>query len=123
MDDVHRDSVLHPAAVVIPAVFAAGERECISGKALIEALVCGYKVVIRVGEKVGRSHYFFWHNTSTCGPFASAAGVGKILGLTVNQYVYALGNGGSQSSRLWESLTDGANTTKLLHTGMPPRTV
>lgn len=116
MDDVHRDSVLHPATVVISAVFASGERECVSGKSLIEAIVCGYEVMIRVGEGVGRSHYLFWHNTSTCGPFGSAAGVGKILGLTAGQFVHALGNAGSQSSGLWEFLSNGTNT-KLLHTG------
>ncbi len=116
MDDVHRDSVLHAAAVVIPAVFAVAEREGASGKALIEAIVSGYEVMIRVGEGVGRSHYWFWHNTSTCGTFGSAAGVGKILGLEAEQYVHALGNAGSQSSGLWEFLIDGANT-KLLHTG------
>jgi len=116
MDDVHRDSVLHPAAVVISAVFAVGERERASGRSVIEALVSGYEVMIRVGEGVGRSHYWFWHNTSTCGTFGSAAGVGKILGLDAKQYVHALGNAGSQSSGLWEFLIDGANT-KLLHTG------
>ena len=116
MDDVHRDSVVHAATVVIPAVFAVGEREHATGKRLIEAMVSGYEVMIRVGEGVGRSHYWFWHNTSTCGTFGSAAGVGKILGLNVDQYMHALGNAGSQSSGLWEFLTDGANT-KLLHTG------
>jgi 2-methylcitrate dehydratase PrpD len=116
MDDVHRDSVLHAAAVVIPAVFAVGEREGASGASLIEAIVSGYDVMIRVGEGVGRSHYWFWHNTSTCGTFGAAAGVGKILDSSIDQYVYALGNAGSQSSGLWEFLEDGANT-KLLHTG------
>jgi 2-methylcitrate dehydratase PrpD len=116
LDDVHRDSVLHPASVVISAVYASGEREKVSGKSLIEAIVTGYEIMIRAGEGVGRSHYWFWHNTSTCGTFGAVAGVGKILGLTVDQYVHALGNAGSQSAGLWEFLTDGANT-KLLHTG------
>lgn len=116
MDDVHRDSVLHPASVVISAVYAAGERERVSGKSLIEAIVTGYEIMIRTGEGVGRSHYWFWHNTSTCGTFGAAAGVGKLLGLTTDQHVHALGNAGSQSGGLWEFLADGANT-KLLHTG------
>jgi 2-methylcitrate dehydratase PrpD len=106
MDDIHRDSVVHVAAVVIPAVFSVGERECATGKRLIEAIVSGYEVAIRVGEGVGRSHYWFWHNTSTCGTFGSAAGVGKILGLNSDQYIHAFGNAGSQSSGLWEFLTD-----------------
>ena len=116
MDDVHRDSVLHPASVVISAVFASAERERVSGKLLIESIVTGYEIMIRAGEGVGRSHYWFWHNTSTCGTFGATAGVGKMLGLTVDQHVHALGNAGSQSAGLWEFLADGANT-KLLHTG------
>jgi len=116
IDDVHRDSVTHPACVVIPAVIAIGEREDIDGRKLIEAVVAGYEVMIRVGEAVGRSHYRFWHNTSTCGTFGASAGAGKILNLTKNQFVYALGNAGSQSSGLWEFLEDGADT-KFMHAG------
>lgn len=116
MDDVHRDSVTHPACVVIPAVFAVGEREKIGGKKLIEAIVSGYEIMIRVGEAVGRSHYTTWHNTSTCGTFGAAAGAGKVLGLTRDQHVHALGNAGSQSAGLWEFLEDGADT-KFMHAG------
>ncbi|HIC86140.1 MAG TPA: MmgE/PrpD family protein, partial [Desulfobacterales bacterium] len=32
MDDLHRESVLHPAAAILPAVFAAAEREKVSGR-------------------------------------------------------------------------------------------
>jgi 2-methylcitrate dehydratase PrpD len=116
IDDVHQESITHPACVVIPAVIAVGERENIGGRDIIEAVVAGYEMMIRVGEAVGRSHYQFWHNTSTCGTFGASAGAGKILGLSECEYVHALGNAGSQSSGLWEFLEDGANT-KFMHAG------
>jgi 2-methylcitrate dehydratase PrpD len=68
MDDLHRESILHPAAAILPAVLAAGERERISGKDLIVAISVGYEVGIRVALAVGPSHYRFWHTTATCGP-------------------------------------------------------
>lgn len=116
MDDVHCGSVTHPACVVISAAVAVGEREGIHGSRLIEAIVAGYDAMIRVGEAVGKSHYRLWHNTSTCGTFGSAVSAGKALGLTVSQYMDALGNAGSQAAGLWEFLEDGANT-KFMHAG------
>src|SRR3712207_5087636 len=69
MDDVDRASVIHPAAVVVPAALAVAERIGASGRDLLAAVVLGYEVAIRVGESVGKTHYFHWHNTSTCGVF------------------------------------------------------
>ena len=73
MDDVHRASVLHPGATVIPAALAVAQREQRSGLDFLTAVILGYEVCIRIGEAVGRSHYYYWHNTSTCGVFGAAA--------------------------------------------------
>jgi 2-methylcitrate dehydratase PrpD len=115
-DDVHRSAVLHPAVVVIPAALAVAERLGSSGIDLLTAIVLGYEVIIRVGESVGRSHYYFWHNTSTCGTFGSTAAAGWLLGLSQRQMVWALGNAGSLSSGLWQFNEDGA-MAKHLHAG------
>jgi 2-methylcitrate dehydratase PrpD len=39
MDDLHRESILHPAAAIIPAVLAAAQRDHASGKQLLAALL------------------------------------------------------------------------------------
>lgn len=116
MDDVHKGSVLHPAAPVIASALAAAEAHKKTGKELIEAIVAGYDVVMRIGEAVSPSHYYFWHTTGTCGTFGAAVSAGKLLGLTKGQMVNALGNAGSQASGLWQFIEDNA-MTKYLHCG------
>jgi 2-methylcitrate dehydratase PrpD len=116
MDDLHRASVVHPAAPIIPAALAVAEREGTSGLDFLTAVVLGYEVAIRIGEAVGRSHYRFWHNTATCGVFGAAAAAGWLLGLDAEQMVWALGNAGTMAAGLWEFIADGA-MSKHLHAG------
>lgn len=116
IDDVHCGSIIHAGAAVIPAALAAAEMVHASGRKLIESIVVGYEVAIRIGECVTPSHYYFWHNTGTCGTFGSCAAAGKLLGLNREQMVWALGNAGTQAAGLWEFLADGA-MSKHLHPG------
>jgi len=115
-DDVHRGAVIHPATVVIPAALAVAERMGSSGRDLLTSIVLGYEVAIRVGESVGNSHYYYWHNTSTCGPFGAAAAAGWLLRLSQQQMTWALGNAGSLSCGLWQFNEDGA-MAKHMHAG------
>ncbi|MHB1418170.1 MAG: MmgE/PrpD family protein [Bacillota bacterium] len=116
LDDVHKASILHAAAAIIPAALAVAESRGASGQDLINAIVCGYEVAIRIGEAITPSHYRYWHTTGTCGTFGAAIAAGKILGLDQQQMIHALGSAGTQASGLWEFLTDGA-MSKHLHPG------
>jgi 2-methylcitrate dehydratase PrpD len=116
LDDLHRPSTLHAGAPVIAAALAATEREGSSGRRLIEALVVGYEVAIRIAEAVNPSHYRFWHNTATCGMFGAAAAVAKVLTLDRDVFVHAMGSAGTLAAGLWEFLKEGA-MSKHLHTG------
>jgi 2-methylcitrate dehydratase PrpD len=116
MDDLHRESVLHPAAAVMPALLAVAERQRASGKDLMVAISCGYEVAIRAAIGVGTSHYHFWHTTGTCGTFGAAAGSAKLLDLDEDQFVHALGSAGTQAAGLWEFLSESA-MSKVLHPG------
>jgi len=116
MDDLHKPSVLHPAAPVIPAALAVAERDGIAGPEFLTAIVAGYEVAIRAGEALGPSHYHFWQTTATCGVFGAATAAGKLLRLTPEQLVWALGSAGTQSAGLWEFLVEGA-MSKQLHLG------
>ena len=113
MDDLHKASILHPAAPVIPAALAMAEREGASGREFLAAVVVGYEVAIRVGEAMGPSHYRFWHTTGTCGTFGAAAATAKILGLSKPEAAMALGSAGTQAAGLWEFLSDGAMSKQL----------
>ncbi len=114
-DDVHNGSVFHPAAVVFPAVLAMAEAEQSSGRRVLEAVVAGYEVGIRVGECLGRSHYAVFHTTGTAGTLAAAAAVGKLLNLDEEALNHALGTAGTQAAGLWEFLKDAADS-KQVHT-------
>lgn len=117
MDDLDRTSVTHPGTVIIPAALAIAQREGRGGRDLLHAIVAGYEVGIRIGEAVGRKHYFHFHNTATCGIFGSTAAAGWLLGLSREQLVWALGNAGTMAAGLWEFNTDG-DMSKHLHAGM-----
>ncbi|MFO7971699.1 MAG: MmgE/PrpD family protein [Desulfobacterales bacterium] len=116
MDDLHRQSIFHPAAAILPAVFAAGEKVHASGRDLILGIVTGYETGIRAALAAGKSHYEYWHTTATCGTFGAAAGAAKVLNLGTDPFVWALGSAGTQSAGLWEFLTEGA-MSKQLHAG------
>ena len=115
IDDLHKDSVTHPGCVVIPLAWHLADREALSGREFLMAVLHGYEAMTRVGMAVGPAHYKVWHNTSTCGPFGAAMAAATLLGLDNEQAVWALGNAGSQSCGVWQFLPDGA-MRKHLHT-------
>jgi 2-methylcitrate dehydratase PrpD len=115
-DDVHKGSTLHPAAPVIPAVLAVAEREHASGRDFLLAVALGYDAALRIGEAVNPSHYRFWHPTGTAATFGAAAAAGRLVKLTPELMVDALGSAGTQAAGLWEFNADGA-MSKHLHPG------
>jgi 2-methylcitrate dehydratase PrpD len=118
MDDVNNEASLHPGVAIFPAAFAACEMANKSGKRLIEGVVLGYDVMIRLGKALGpKEHYGRgFHPTGTCGTFGATAAVAKILGLSETQIVNAFGIAGSQAAGSMEFLAQGA-WTKRMHPG------
>ena len=116
LDDVHTASKTHGSASLIPAAWSCAEYLGKSGKDFLLAVVCGYETVNRVGMAFGVSSHRNrgWHATATCGVFGCAAACAKLLGLTTDQIVSALGMAGTQSSGVWAFLGDGSNC-KILH--------
>jgi 2-methylcitrate dehydratase PrpD len=114
MDDMHRQAILHPGPVVIPALAGLARGGMEAGRAL-DAVVRGYEAMIRVGRAVGPRHYFHWHNTATAGVFGAAAACAEALALTREQAVWALGNAGTQAAGLWQVRLEPV-MSKQLHT-------
>jgi 2-methylcitrate dehydratase PrpD len=117
-DDTHAESLVHPTAVVLPAVLAVGQQLAASGAEVLAAALVGYETVCRLGA--GSPHGFHargLHATAACGTFAAAAAAGRLLGLDEAQMVNALGIAGSCSGGLLEFLATGAST-KQLHPGL-----
>ena len=103
-DDTHLKTIIHPAGPVASAILAYAEMKPVTGKAFLDALVVGIETECRIGNAVYPNHYDAgWHITGTCGPFGAAAAAGKLMGLTEQQMVYALGLAASQPVGLRES--------------------
>jgi 2-methylcitrate dehydratase PrpD len=117
MDDDHREAIMHPGAVVIPAALAVAESESKSGKHLIEAVLAGYEIAIRVGAGLlGKAMFTGWHPTGTCGVFGAAIAAAKLMDLDEEGLTNTLNIAGSLSSGLFEFKADGS-WTKRFHAG------
>lgn len=103
-DDTHLKTIIHPAGPVVSAILALSQYRPVSGKEFLNALILGVETECRIGNSVYPNHYDVgWHITGTAGVFGAAAAAGKLLGLTEQQMVWALGLAASQPVGLRES--------------------
>ena len=102
-DDTHLKTVIHPSGPVASAILALSERRPVEGEAFLHAFILGVEVECRIGNSVYPEHYDVgWHITGTAGVFGAAAAAGKLLGLSEQQLVWALGIAATQASGLRE---------------------
>lgn len=115
LDDVHTRSKTHIGAVVLPAAWTLAESLGATGEEFLESVIAGYEVMARIGKGFGVSSHRQkgWHVTGTAGTFGAAAASAKLLKLSVEQTISALGMAGTQSSGLWAFLDAGASCKKL----------
>lgn len=100
-DDTSMEFGGHPSVTLFPALLALAEWKRQSGRDFITAYVPGFEMGCRVNLGATPTHYLAgWHATSTIGHFSAAAGAGKLLGLTPEQLVFALGTAGTQAAGL-----------------------
>ena len=115
LDDVHTKSKAHIGTVVVPAAMSCASMLGSTGKELAVAVAAGYEVTARIAMAFGvKAHRKLgWHSTATAGVFGAAAACGKLLGLSEDELVNALGLGGAQSFGTWAFLADGASCKVL----------
>jgi 2-methylcitrate dehydratase PrpD len=115
MDDVTTESSLHPGVTVIPAALALAQERGASGRAFLEAVVCGYEVNVRVGNALGAASAYTrgFHPTGVAGVFGAAAAAGKLLRLDHERLAHALGIAGTMAAGSLEYLSGGAWTKRL----------
>jgi len=102
MDDVHRASILHAGDTVIPSVLATAQAQHTSINTLLDSIVQGYELAIRLGSVAAKGGYSNWYNSGTCGVFGAAFGSGQVLKLNPAEQKDCLGQAGMLASGIWQ---------------------
>src|SRR5919198_1674342 len=115
LDDVTTESSLHPGVAVIPAALALAEHLNAHPAAMLEAIVGGYEVTMRVGNALNPESAYArgFHPTGVAGVFGATVAAGRLLRLDAGKLTHALGIAGTLASGSLEYLADGAWTKRL----------
>ena len=114
-DDTTPKNYGHHSSPVASALLAYASANAVSGRDLVDAFVIGFEVSSRVGNSVYPAHYDVgWHITGTAGVFGAAAAVGRLLRLTEQQMIWALGLAATQAAGLREMF---GSMAKSFHPG------
>lgn len=99
LDDVHTGSKSHVGAVIVTTAWTLADALGIGGKEFLEAVIVGYETMARIGlgMDVVSNRKRGWHTTGLIGTFGAAAAAARLLKLSEDQTVSALGMAGSQS--------------------------
>jgi 2-methylcitrate dehydratase PrpD len=105
----------HVSAVMVPALFSAGEACGASGRDVLLAHAVGYELGARLGRCVNPRHSEKgWHPTATLGVFAVAAACARLLRASAEQTATALALAASLASGIKANF---GTMTKPLHAG------
>jgi len=117
MDDIHKESVLHPNSLTVPITLGFSEHAGgISGREALTAIIAGYEVGTRVGNAATTQLFLNgFHPQGTSGAFVAAATAGRLLGLDPGSMQHALGIAGSLGAGLMAA-QEGA-MVKRFHAG------
>src|SRR5439155_21694177 len=85
----------------------------------MHAFLMGFEAEERIGDAVYPAHYEAgWHITATAGVFGAAAAIGKLIGLSIQEMIWALGLASTQASGLREMF---GSMAKSFHAGHAAR--
>jgi len=118
-DDTNHPSYTHTTACMLPAMLAvAGEADA-SGADLVTGYILGFEMVGKLGRAMNMAHYNRgWHCTATFGTLAATVAAARVLRLTSQQIVMALGIAASAAGGLRANF---GTMVKPLHAGYAAR--
>jgi 2-methylcitrate dehydratase PrpD len=103
MDDSGYTGGCHPGSLTVPPALALAERDGLSGKDVLLAIVVGYEVLSRMGRVMTEALLAKgFHHQSVIGPFGVAAVAGRLLRFDPETMVNALAIAGSHSGGVAE---------------------
>lgn len=91
-DDTQLNALTHLGCTALPALLSLSDRRDARGREFLTAVIAGYEVASAIAADWGvRATGRGFRATSVYGPFAAAAAVARLLNLSVEQTVSALG--------------------------------
>jgi 2-methylcitrate dehydratase PrpD len=117
LDDIHKESIIHPGSLALPVAIAMAEAKGgASGRDLLTATIAGYEVGARVGNAATvRLLLNGFHPQGTSGAFTAVAAAARMRNLDAHQTLHAFGITGSQAGGLMAA-QEGA-MVKRFHSG------
>ncbi len=114
-DDTTPKNYSHPTSPVASALCAYASVNPVSGRDFIHAFILGFEAESRVGNAVYPAHYDAgWHITGTAGVFGAATAIGRLLGLSEHEMIWAIGLAATQAAGLREMF---GSMAKSFHPG------
>jgi 2-methylcitrate dehydratase PrpD len=102
-DDTTPKNYSHPSSPVASALFAHASVHRVSGADFMHAFILGFEAESRVANAVYPAHYDVgWHITGTSGVFGAATAIGRLIGLSVQEMIWAIGLAATQAAGLRE---------------------
>ncbi|MGT2509290.1 MmgE/PrpD family protein [Cupriavidus basilensis] len=118
LDDLLSEALIHPGAVIVPAVLAAAEAVEASGAQMLLAIVAGYEATARISMALGMDpSQRGFHKTSVVGPVAGAIAAGVAMRLPLEQLLNAVGLACSCASGVKNFAVGSAGMVKRMHAG------
>src|SRR5580704_11391066 len=114
-DDTTPKNYMHPTSPVASALFAYASAHPVSGRDFMQAFILGFEAEMRIGNAVYPAHYDVgWHITGTAGVFGAAVAIGKLLGLSEQEMIWAMGLAATQAAGIREMF---GSMAKAFHPG------
>ena len=118
-DDTNHPGYAHPSAAILPAMMAVADMAGATGRDIVTAYIIGLEVIGKLGRTMHPQHMKQgWHGTITFGTLAAAVCAGRVMKLTEDQMVMAIGISGSAASGFRANF---GTMVKPLHAGYAAR--